>query len=147
MTRSAAVLLPVPLELTLYTACALQLAYVQSRLLDVGSAIATLRSASAAQLARVGFGDEPTRVLEAWLDELDAALPPLTAFILPSGGRAAAALHVARSVCRRAERAVVPLTRNDCEPCVAVFLNRLSDYLFVAARTAVSGAGVCYSNC
>jgi len=107
----------------------------------VGSAVATPSSASAVKAARARFGAEATAALEAWIDSLDSRLPPLTAFILPSGGRAAAALHVARAVCRRAERAVVPLARDGGERDVAVFLNRLSDYLFVAARTAVCRIG------
>jgi ATP:cob(I)alamin adenosyltransferase len=119
-----------------------QLAEVQSRLLDAGSAVATPpSSASDAKLQRTRFGGAPVERLEAAVDALDAALPPLRAFILPSGGRAAAALHAARAVCRRAERAVVPLVRcGDVEPDVAAFLNRLSDYLFAAARTAVRAA-------
>jgi cob(I)alamin adenosyltransferase len=117
-----------------------QLAYIQSRLLDCGSAVATPRAAaSASAAARTAFPPDAVATLEGWLDAHDAQLPPLTAFILPSGGKAAASLHAARAVCRRAERAVVPLSfsRHDCESSVAVFLNRLSDYLFVAARTAV----------
>jgi cob(I)alamin adenosyltransferase len=116
-----------------------QLAEVQSRLLDVGSAVATPpEGASAAKVQRTRFGAAAVARLEAAVDALDAALPPLRAFILPSGGRAAAALHAARSVCRRAERAVVPLVRaGDVEADVGAYLNRLSDYLFAAARTAV----------
>jgi ATP:cob(I)alamin adenosyltransferase len=118
-----------------------QLAEVQSRLLDVGSAVATppgAPGASDVKVARTRFGGAAVARIEAAVDALDAALPPLRAFILPSGGRAAAALHAARAVCRRAERAVVPLVRcGDVEPDVGAYLNRLSDYLFAAARTAV----------
>lgn len=116
-----------------------QLTEVQSRLLDVGSAVATPPGAAdASKLQRTRFGTAPGQRLEAAIDALDAALPPLRTFILPSGGRAAAALHAARSVARRAERAVVPLVRaGDVEPAVGAYLNRLSDYLFAAARVAV----------
>lgn len=117
-----------------------QLCEVMSRLFDVGSAVATPpgNSVGAAKLAHTRFGPRPCELLESWLDAHDAALPPLRAFILPSGGSAAAALHAARAVCRRAERAVVPLVRcGDVEEAVGAYLNRLSDYLFVAARTAV----------
>ena len=73
---------------------------------------------------------------------MDAELPPLTNFILPAGGLASSSLHHARAVCRRAERDVVPLVRDgECEAAVAVYLNRLSDYLFVAARFAALRAG------
>ena len=113
---------------------------MQSRLKDVGSAVATPPSGSEAKRQRAWFDPAAVPRLELAIDTLDAALPPLRNFILPSGGRAAAALHAARAVCRRAERAVVPLARcGDVEAPVAVFLNRLSDYLFAAARAAVRG--------
>uniref|UniRef100_A0A1D2A1B6 Corrinoid adenosyltransferase MMAB n=1 Tax=Auxenochlorella protothecoides TaxID=3075 RepID=A0A1D2A1B6_AUXPR len=116
---------------------------LQSRLLDVGSAVATpLASASEAKLRRAAFDPAHTPLLEAWIDEASAELPPLTNFILPSGGHAAAALHLARSVCRRAERAVVPLVgAGATDEAVGVYLNRLSDYLFTAARLAAKRAG------
>ena len=120
-----------------------QLSVVQSRLLDLGSAVATpLTQSSEKRLARTSFDDggSSTALLEQWIDEMDAQLPPLRNFILPGGGLAAASLHVARSVCRRAERAVVPLVRDgECESAAAMYLNRLSDYLFVAARYAADG--------
>ena len=75
--------------------------------------------------------------LERTIDAFDAPLPPLQAFILPGGSRAAAALHIARTVCRRAERAVVGLAEQgelDPESRAAVYLNRLSDLFFVLAR-------------
>lgn len=71
--------------------------------------------------------------LEAWLDETNMALPPLKEFILPGGNRGASQCHVARAVCRRAERRVVSLDKGD--PSVAArYLNRLSDLLFVFSR-------------
>lgn len=88
---------------------------------------------------------EPRHVeqVEAWIDEWNGELDPLTSFILPGGDLAAAQLHVARTVCRRAERAVVALSR--AEPVgaqVVPFLNRLSDLLFVAARYQARLAGI-----
>ena len=121
-----------------------QLAETQSRLLDVGSAIATPEGSSRPdQLARARFASAPcTAALERWIDALDARLPPLRNFILPSGGLAASQLHVARSVCRRAERAAFALVRErELDAGVAVYLNRLSDYLFMAARAASRAAG------
>ncbi len=117
-----------------------QLADVQQRLLDVGSAVATPRSTSSEQhLERATFAaaDAATASLERWMDAMDESLPPLTSFILPGGSVYSASLHVARAACRRAERRVVPLVREgECLPAVTVYLNRLSDYLFVAARSA-----------
>ena len=73
--------------------------------------------------------------LERELDRLNSALPPLREFILPGGSRSAALAHVARAVCRRAERRVVSLSRKQkVAPVLLVYLNRLSDLLFVAAR-------------
>ncbi|GAB4326320.1 MAG: cob(I)yrinic acid a,c-diamide adenosyltransferase [Dehalococcoidia bacterium] len=73
--------------------------------------------------------------LEAWIDEWNAALPALKSFVLPGGDPAAAHLHVARTVCRRAERIVVALRREEgVGDFVVPYLNRLSDLLFVAAR-------------
>lgn len=115
-----------------------QLELIQSRLLDVGSAVATpLDQSSESKLARARFDGAATPLLEEWIDRMDDDLPPLRNFILPSGGKAAAFLHLARSVCRRAERSVVPLVRGgSVDPDVGAFLNRLSDYLFQAARWA-----------
>jgi len=121
------------------------LGLVQSRLLDVGSAIATpLTQSSEKRLARASFDDggHSASELEAWMDVMDTDLPPLRNFILPGGGVPAASLHMARAVCRRAERAVVPLVLGgDCEDAVAIYLNRLSDYLFIAARYMAVDAG------
>jgi cob(I)alamin adenosyltransferase len=82
------------------------------------------------------------RMIEQAIDRLDERLEPLRRFIMPGGTQLAATLHLARTVCRRAERACVALAA--AEPLraeVLVYLNRLSDYLFVAARTANAVAG------
>ena len=81
--------------------------------------------------------------LEADIDRCDGRLPPLKQFILPGGSPLATRLHLARAVCRRAERAVVTLSRSEAvSPHAAQYLNRLSDLLFVLARTANAEAGV-----
>ncbi|KAK2165914.1 hypothetical protein LSH36_44g05027 [Paralvinella palmiformis] len=116
---------------------------IQCVLQDVASNIATPKSsAREAHLARTIFSDQNTKDLEKWIDEYSEQLPPLKNFILPSGGKTSCTLHVARTVCRRAERSVVPLVRDneiDAEP--ARYLNRLSDFLFTAARIAAHTEG------
>jgi cob(I)alamin adenosyltransferase len=80
---------------------------------------------------------------ERWIDEAEEQLEPLASFILPGGAPAGAALHLARTVCRRAERAVVALAADDDVPdSVLIYLNRLSDLLFELARVANRAAGV-----
>ncbi|KAI8141174.1 Adenosylcobalamin biosynthesis, ATP:cob(I)alamin adenosyltransferase-like protein, partial [Fennellomyces sp. T-0311] len=122
-----------------------QIQWVQCCLQDIGSNIATPREQSNEQrLARTAFDAEGKHVaqLEHWIDAMDTELPRLTQFILPSGGRASASLHVARSVCRRAERRVQPLTRARlCDDSTSIYLNRLSDFLFTAARYAALKQG------
>ena len=120
-----------------------RLSEIQSRLMDVGSAVATpLEKSSDAKKRRTEFADEHVKTLEGWIDEYDAFLPKLTNFILPGGGRASAFLHQARTATRRAERRVVPLARGgECDPVVARYLNRLSDFLYTAARFAGLAGG------
>jgi cob(I)alamin adenosyltransferase len=109
---------------------------VQSELFSVGAELATPEPEKHGTAL---VGDAHSTLLEQAIDRLEAGLPPLKQFVLPSGCKGAAALHVARGVCRRAERRVVTLANS---PGVAVsarivrYLNRLGDYLFVAARFA-----------
>ena len=79
--------------------------------------------------------------LEGWIDSLEADLPPLRRFILAGGSQSGAALHVARAICRRAERAMVGLGSDAYEPELLTYVNRLSDLLFVMARSANHRAG------
>jgi cob(I)alamin adenosyltransferase len=80
--------------------------------------------------------------METWIDTAEAELPELHSFILPGGSAGGAALHVARTVCRRAERRVIELSAgDDVAPAIIVFLNRLSDLLFVLARLENRHAG------
>lgn len=111
------------------------LSRIQVELFELGADLATPRSASPKQIKRV----EPksSHHLEKSIDQLELQLKPLKAFILPGGSPVAAKLHLARTVCRRAERTVVRLSRNeDIGDAVIVYLNRLSDLLFVLARYA-----------
>jgi len=88
------------------------------------------------------LGDDDVVRLEGWIDELEATLPPLRRFILAGGSNAGALLHVARAVCRRAERKVVALEQGpDADTLAVIYINRLSDLLFVMARAANARAG------
>ncbi|XP_058512465.1 corrinoid adenosyltransferase MMAB isoform X2 [Ochotona princeps] len=102
-----------------------ELQKIQCRLQDVGSALATPRSsAREAHLKQTAFEEGPILELERWIDQYSRQLPPLTAFILPSGGKSSSALHFCRAVCRRAERRVVPLVQmGETDTNVAKFLN------------------------
>ncbi len=112
------------------------LARIQDELFCVGAELATPRGAKA-RAAVPRFDQRWTERLEQAIDRWDAELPRLRQFVLPAGTRAAAALHVARCVCRRAERRVVALaSQMEIEPGLLCYLNRLSDLLFVAARLA-----------
>lgn len=113
-----------------------QLKLVQHALFDVGAALATPRtSASDSKLNKTRFDHDATALLERWMDEMDTKLPELHSFILPGGHPSGACLHLARSICRRAERWVVPLNKQgDVSDHVLVYLNRLSDYLFILSR-------------
>ncbi|KAB1255282.1 Corrinoid adenosyltransferase [Camelus dromedarius] len=121
-----------------------ELQKIQCSLQDVGSALATPRSsAREAHLKLAAFEEGPILELERWIDRYSSQLPPLTAFILPSGGKCSSALHLCRAVCRRAERRVVPLVQTgETDANVAKFLNRLSDYLFTLARYAAMKEGI-----
>ena len=128
-----------------------QLQTVQSDLFSVGAWLATTPGAPVADQL-VPVDDAAVMRLEAYIDALDALLPELRAFILPGGHPAAAQAHIARTVCRRAERHAIDLLdsatagerdaqMNLLAPILA-YLNRLSDYLFVAARYCNHAAGV-----
>lgn len=104
---------------------------VQTKLFHIGAELATPTG------KQVGWPivEEDVEYLEGQIDTLDADLPPLTNFILPGGHPAAAAMHIARTVVRRAERKSVEITEKETiNPTTIKYLNRLSDYLFVAAR-------------
>jgi len=116
------------------------LAFVQQELFDLGSELATPPEAEYEGMIRVG--DDAIARLEAWMDELQPDLPELKSFVLPGGGTAGAMLHVARTVCRRAERLATSLMREGaCSPQAARYLNRLSDLLFVQSRWIAHATG------
>ncbi len=109
---------------------------VQATLFQVGAELATARVEDprlASRVPRVTAAQ--VEQLETWIDRMEAELPPLRSFVLPGGSETGALLHVARAVCRRAERRVVALAeRGSLNPELLRYLNRLGDLLFVAAR-------------
>ena len=110
------------------------LQHISSLLFTVGSDLATPQDAS--QKSSVpAITEEHVDFLEKWIDAYQEHLPALRNFILPGGSPGGAHLHLARTVCRRAERAIVALKQDEeINPIVLRFINRLSDYFFVAAR-------------
>jgi cob(I)alamin adenosyltransferase len=124
------------------------LATIQRDLLALGALLADPRrdgkgAEGMARDERLELGADRVSRLEAQIDSWEEELPPLRQFILPAGCRTAAALHLARTTCRRAERAVVDVVGAGAASSIAiVYLNRLSDLLFVAARLANARAGI-----
>ncbi|AQQ54309.1 cob(I)yrinic acid a,c-diamide adenosyltransferase [Planococcus lenghuensis] len=112
---------------------------IQNELFDCGGDLADVRKSPKYKMT-----DEPVEVLEKRIDELMEEPPLLERFILPGGAPAAATLHIARTVTRRAERQTVTLMKADenVPAVVQRYLNRLSDYLFAAARVINSRAGI-----
>ena len=115
---------------------------IQRRLFDVCAELVTVAKGRARP---AGIASDDVRSLERAIDRCEEKLDSLSGFILPAGSRAAALLHLARAVCRRAERRLVSLARSEPEAvsaALSAYLNRLSDLLFVLARTANGHADV-----
>jgi cob(I)alamin adenosyltransferase len=122
------------------------LGLIQNDLFDLGADLAVpQRAEDNTRAERLRILSSQVARLERDIDSLNAGLAPLTSFVLPGGTPAAAHLHVARTICRRAERMIVELAAKPGEPVSAAaihYMNRLSDFLFVASRTANNnGAG------
>ena len=139
---------------------------IMSRLFDIGSHVAKPRNQSHEFVpdgVGNGFDADHIQEMELWIDTMTEALPELTSFVLPTGSRTSAQLHVARTVCRRAERTIVPLvvatqphpTTDDnqddstrhpiasgCDPNALAYINRLSDFFFTAARYVNDRLGI-----
>lgn len=114
---------------------------LQRDLFALGARLADPGSRIAARVTRAGLEQDDITRLEGWIDAAEAELPPLRRFILPGGSPGGASLHVARTVCRRAERHMVLLGPDGVEPVLLAYVNRLSDLLFVLARLANARAG------
>jgi cob(I)alamin adenosyltransferase len=116
---------------------------IQKDLFAIGAQLADPTRRVAEKRAKAAVRSSQVRRLEKAIDSSDETLPPLRSFVLPGGTKAAALLHQARTVCRRAERSVVTLAREaDVDPRIIVYLNRLSDLLFVLARVENRRAGI-----
>jgi len=107
---------------------------LQRDLFAIGARLADPAEKIAERVTKVAVTDADVARLEGWIDRFEAELPPLRRFILPGGSRAGALLHLSRTVCRRAERAMVALGVSHLDDHVLCFVNRLSDLLFVIAR-------------
>lgn len=118
-----------------------QLTEIQDRLFTIGSSLACDDENSGMKIP--DLLTEDVEKLEDWMDEMDAQLQPMRSFILPGGDQTSSFCHVARCVCRRAERICVDLMSTEfVAELVLIYLNRLSDYLFVLSRKIASDNGV-----
>lgn len=109
-----------------------KLVRIQGELFQLGAELATPRGK---KVSIKWIEADHIEIMEKEIDEMDASLPPLKNFILPGGVKAAGLLHLARTICRRAERELITLNRAEPQrPLVLQYMNRLSDYLFVSAR-------------
>jgi cob(I)alamin adenosyltransferase len=115
---------------------------IQQDLFALGARLADPSSRIVDRVSKVAITNAEVERLEQLIDRLEAELPPLRKFILPGGSPAGAMLHLARTVCRRAERRVVALGEDAVDPILVVYLNRLSDLLFVMARAVNHRAAV-----
>ena len=114
---------------------------IQDRLFTVGSALATDPAATTRKALPALIASDVTRLEDA-IDQMDAQLPPLREFVLPGGHPAVSYCHLARTVCRRAERLVIALHADaPVEDLIITYLNRLSDYLFVLSRAMAQDLG------
>ena len=118
------------------------LAQLQRDLFALGARLADPRGRIAERVTKIELGDADVQRLEQWIDRLDGKQPPLRRFILASGSPAGATLHLARTICRRLERRIVALGTDAVVPALLTYVNRLSDLLFVLARTVNSRQGV-----
>jgi cob(I)alamin adenosyltransferase len=118
------------------------LATIQQELFAVGARLADPSTRIAGRVTKVAVLPAQIERMEQLIDRLEGELPPLRRFILPGGSPAGSLLHLARTICRRAERRVVGLGADAVDPIVVIYLNRLSDLLFVMARAANHRAGI-----
>jgi cob(I)alamin adenosyltransferase len=114
---------------------------IQRDLFALGARLADPSHKIAKRVQKIVIDETSVARLESWIDRLDTEIPALRHFILSDGCPSAAALHLARTVCRRAERSILSLEEGAVEPQVIIYINRLSDLLFTMARAANHRAG------
>jgi cob(I)alamin adenosyltransferase len=114
---------------------------LQRDLFALGARLADPSHKIAKRVEKIVIDEASVTRLEGWIDLLDTEIPPLRHFILSDGCPAGATLHLARTICRRAERSMLLLGKDAIEPVVIVYINRLSDLLFTIARAANHRAG------
>ena len=115
---------------------------LQKDLFALGARLADPSARIAPRVEKAVIANADIERLEQTIDQLEATLPQLRRFILPGGGPAGAALHLARTVCRRAERRIIALGDRAVDPILIVYMNRLSDLLFVMARVVNHRSGI-----
>ena len=113
---------------------------VQKDLFAIGARLADPAERNVTRADKVVVAEADVQRLEGWIDRFENGLPPLRRFILPGGSPAGAQLHFARTICRRAERAVVSLGVDNVDARLLAYINRLSDLLFVLARAVNHGS-------
>ena len=120
------------------------LTFIQHKLFTIGAYLATPVEAPGTITTAVGLGQKAISRLERDIDTVDSELPPLSRFVIPGGTPASAKAHMARTICRRAEREIINLTETGVyiDPDVTRFVNRISDYLFALSRAYNHSAGV-----
>ena len=115
---------------------------LQKDLFALGARLADPASRIAPRVEKAAITDASVQRLEQEIDRLEETLPPLRRFILPGGSASGALLHLSRTVCRRAERRVIALGAGAVDPLIIIYLNRLSDLLFVMARAVNLRSGI-----
>lgn len=118
-----------------------QLIEIQDRLFTIGSSLASDPDKSKMKLP--DLLDSDIEILETWMDEMETTLEPMKFFVLPGGHTTVSYCHIARCVCRRAERIIVDLNQSDfVAPQVIMYMNRLSDYIFMLGRKISADLGI-----
>jgi cob(I)alamin adenosyltransferase len=119
-----------------------RLGHIQRDLFALGARLADPAHRIAPRVTKATIGVDDVGRLERWIDELEATLPPLVHFVMAGGTQPGATLHLARAICRRAERRIVGLGPEAVDPALLAYVNRLSDLLFVMARAVNHRAGL-----